>query len=95
MAINNYAAVILASLLLTAVTAAAPRIRLDLRPTGLRDISALLDHGELDLAIGTFDEGGERFASALLLEERSSWRCGTTIRLPAMQLTPLSLARVC
>src|SRR6266481_386724 len=33
-ALNNYAAVVLASPLLTAVTDVAPRLRLDLRPTG-------------------------------------------------------------
>ena len=92
MAINNYAAVILASLLLTAVTAAAPRIRLDLRPTGLRDISALLDHGELDLAIGTFDEGGERFASALLLEDSFVVAMRHDHSAARNELTPLSLA---
>ena len=35
-AVNNYAAVVLVSPLLTAVAAAAPRIQLDLPPTGLR-----------------------------------------------------------
>jgi DNA-binding transcriptional LysR family regulator len=30
---------------------------------------ALLDRGELDLAIGTFEDVGERFATALLLED--------------------------
>src|ERR1700674_2948305 len=34
-ALNNYAAVVLASSLLMAVTDVAPRLRLDLRPTGL------------------------------------------------------------
>src|SRR4051812_39296884 len=68
-ALNNYAAVILAAPLLTAVTAAAPGIRLDLRPSGLRDMPALLDRGELDLAMGTFDDVGERFARAPLVED--------------------------
>ena len=95
MAINNYAAVILASPLLMAVTAAAPRIRLDLRPTGLRDISALLDHGELDLAIGTFDEVGERFASALLIEDLFVVAMRHDHSAARNELTPLSLARVC
>jgi DNA-binding transcriptional LysR family regulator len=69
LALNNYAAVILAPSLLTAVISTAPRIRLDLRPTGLRDMPALLDRGELDLAIGTFEDAGERFAAAPLLED--------------------------
>ena len=92
MAINNYAAVILASPLLMAVTAAAPRIRLDLRPTGLRDISALLDRGELDLAIGTFDEGGERFASAPLLENSFVVAMRHDHSAARNELTPRSLA---
>src|SRR3954447_13613719 len=69
LAVNNYAAVVLAPPLLMAVTAAAPGIRLDLRPTGLRDISASLDRGELDIAIGAFDDVGERFAGAPLFED--------------------------
>src|SRR5260221_4284780 len=68
-AVNNYAAVVLASPLLTAVMAAAPGIQLDLRPTGLRDVPALLDRGELDLAIGTLDAPGERFGAVTLLED--------------------------
>jgi DNA-binding transcriptional LysR family regulator len=68
-ALNNLAAVILAPPLLMTVAAAAPGIQLDLRPAGLRDILALLDRGELDLAIGTFDGVGERFATATILEE--------------------------
>jgi len=92
MAINNYAAVILASPLLMAVTAAAPRIRLDLRPTGLRDMSALLDRGELDLAIGTFDEAGERFASAPLLEDSFVVAMRHDHSAARNPLTPQSLA---
>jgi DNA-binding transcriptional LysR family regulator len=68
-AINNYAAVVLAPSLLMAVSVAAPGIRLDLRPSGSREILALIDRGELDLAIGTFDDIGERFGSAALLED--------------------------
>jgi DNA-binding transcriptional LysR family regulator len=69
LALNNYAAVILAPPLVTEIISTAPGIRLDLRPSGLRDIPALLDRGELDLAIGTFEETGERFATAPLLED--------------------------
>src|SRR3982074_3734433 len=63
-AVNNYAAVILVPGLLMAVAAAAPGIRLDIRPSGGVDVPALLDRGELDIAIGTFDDTGERFAAA-------------------------------
>ena len=62
LALNNYAAVVLASSIVTAVTLAAPGIRLDLRPSGTRDLPALLDRGELDLAIGSFEDVGDRFA---------------------------------
>src|SRR2546426_4705049 len=69
-AINNYAAIVLAAPLVAAVSAAAPLVQLDLRPSGTLDVFDLLDHGELDLAIGTFDNVGERFGSAALLEDR-------------------------
>lgn len=66
---NNYAAVILVPPLVRAVVAAAPSAGLDLRPSGARDVTALLDRGELDLAIGNFTDAGERFAAAPLLED--------------------------
>ena len=69
LALNNYAAVVLAPSLVMAVISTAPGIRLDLRPSGLRDMPALLDRGELDLAIGTFEDVGERFARAPLTED--------------------------
>jgi DNA-binding transcriptional LysR family regulator len=69
LALNNYAAVVLAPAIVAAVTADAPGIRLDLRPSGARDMPALLDRGELDLAIGTFEDFGERFARVPLLED--------------------------
>jgi DNA-binding transcriptional LysR family regulator len=67
--LNNYAAVVIASSIVTAVTLAAPGIRLDLRPSGTRDLPALLDRGELDLAIGSFEDVGDRFARAPLFED--------------------------
>jgi len=69
-AINNYAAIILAAPLVAAVSSAAPLVHLDLRPSGTLDVFDLLDHGDLDLAIGTFDNVGERFGSAALLEDQ-------------------------
>ena len=44
-------------------------MRLDLRPSGTLSIVDLLDRGELDLAVGYFDDPGERFTSAPLLED--------------------------
>ncbi len=69
LAINNYAAVVLAPPLVGAVSSAAPLVQLDLRPSGTLDVVDRLDHGDLDLAIGSFDAVGERFASTLLLED--------------------------
>ena len=69
LAVNNYAAVVLAPPLVAAVSAAAPAVRLDLRPSGTLDIGDRLDRGDLDLTIGSIDSPGERFASAPLLED--------------------------
>lgn len=69
-AINNYGAIVIAAPLVAAVSAAAPLVQLDLRPSGTLDVFDRLDRGELDLAIGTFDAVGERFGAAALLEDR-------------------------
>jgi DNA-binding transcriptional LysR family regulator len=42
---------------------------LDLRPSGTLDIVERLDRGDLDLALGSIDSSGERFATAPLLED--------------------------
>jgi DNA-binding transcriptional LysR family regulator len=67
--VNNYAAAVIAPPLVAAVSAAAPRVRLDLRPSGTLDVIDQLDRGELDLTIGTKDSPGERFAAAALLDD--------------------------
>ena len=69
MALNNYAAVVLAPPLVAAVAAAAPGVRLDLRPSGTLELADRLDRGDLDLAIGGMDSPGERFAALQLLED--------------------------
>jgi DNA-binding transcriptional LysR family regulator len=69
LAVNNYAAVVLAPPLVAAVSAAAPAVRLDLRPSGTLDIVERLDRGDLDLTLGGIDKPGERFATAPLLED--------------------------
>lgn len=69
-ALNNYAAVVLAPSLATAVAAAAPAVQLDLRPSGTLDVAEQLDRGELDLAVGSLETAAERFASADLLDDR-------------------------
>src|SRR6478736_9437245 len=55
LAINNYTSVVLVPLLVAAVSAAAPAVRLDLRPSGILEIADCLDRGDLDLAIGSLD----------------------------------------
>jgi DNA-binding transcriptional LysR family regulator len=69
LALNNYAAVVLASPLVAAVSAAAPAVYLDLRPSGTLDVVDRLDRGDLDLVLGSTERPGERFATALLLED--------------------------
>lgn len=69
LAVNNYAAVVVAPPLVTAVSTAAPSVQLDLRPSGTLDIMECLDRGDLDLAIGSLDSFGERFACTQLLED--------------------------
>jgi DNA-binding transcriptional LysR family regulator len=69
LAVNNYAAVVLAPSLVAAVAEAAPRVSLDLRPSGTLDIVERLDRGELDLAICSVDTVGERFAHCALFED--------------------------
>jgi DNA-binding transcriptional LysR family regulator len=69
LAFNNYAAIVLAPPLVAAVSAAAPAVYLDLRPSGTLDIVDRLDRGDLDLALGSLDSPGERFATAPLLED--------------------------
>jgi DNA-binding transcriptional LysR family regulator len=68
-AVNNYAAVVLAPPVVAAVSAAAPMVRLDLRPSGTLDFVDRLDRGDLDLTLGGMDSAGERFATAPLLED--------------------------
>ena len=69
-AVNNYAAIVLTAPLVAAVSAAAPLVQLDLRPSGTLDVFDRLDSGELDLGIDTFGPVGERFGSVTLLEDR-------------------------
>ncbi|SEF10417.1 DNA-binding transcriptional regulator, LysR family [Rhizobiales bacterium GAS191] len=70
LAVNNYAAVVLAPPLVAAVSAAAPAVRLDLRPSGTLDVLERLDRGDLDLTLGNMESSGERFAMAPLLEDQ-------------------------
>jgi DNA-binding transcriptional LysR family regulator len=70
LAVNNYAAVVLAPPLVAAVAAAAPAVHLDLRPSGTLDVLDRLDRGDLDLMLGNVESPAERFAAAALLEDQ-------------------------
>ena len=69
-AVNNYAAVVLAGPIVSECSVLAPRIRLSLRPSGTLDLPDLLDRGELDLVVSAIDAPAERFASRVLVEDR-------------------------
>jgi DNA-binding transcriptional LysR family regulator len=68
-AVNNHAALAIAPQLAAVVAAEAPRIMLDLRPSGTLDIADQLDRGELDMAIGVLAAPGERFTDIRLFED--------------------------
>lgn len=69
-AVNNFAAIVLAAPIVAKIAALAPGIRLCLRPSGTLDLPDLLDRGELDLAIAAREAPQDRFASELLVEDR-------------------------
>jgi DNA-binding transcriptional LysR family regulator len=69
-AVNNYAAVVLARPIVAECNVLAPRIRLSLRPSGTLDLPDLLDRGELDLVVSAIDAPAKRFASQVLVEDR-------------------------
>src|SRR3989442_1773221 len=69
-AINNYAATVLAAPLGSPVPAAPPLVQLDLRPSGTLNVFDLLDHGGLAIAIGPFHPPRARVWSAALLEDQ-------------------------
>jgi DNA-binding transcriptional LysR family regulator len=68
-AVNNYAAVVLAGPIVAECSVLAPRIRLSLRPSGTLDLPDLLERGELDLVVSAIDAPAERFASQVLVED--------------------------
>jgi DNA-binding transcriptional LysR family regulator len=68
-AVDNYSAVVLVGQLAGRIIKIAPGVTLEFRPSGTLNILDLLDRGELDLAIGTFPEQGERFSHLSLLQD--------------------------
>jgi DNA-binding transcriptional LysR family regulator len=73
-AVNNYAAAVLAAPLVAKCRELAPRIRLSLRPSGTlsgpMNVPDLLERGHLDLAISAADAPADHFASRELLADR-------------------------
>jgi DNA-binding transcriptional LysR family regulator len=67
--VDNYAAVVLVGPLAARVVKIAPGVTIDFRPSGTLNLRNLLDHAEIDLAIGPFTEQGERFSRQLLLQD--------------------------
>jgi len=69
-AVNNYAAVVLAGPIIAECAALAPNVRISLRPSGTLNLPELLDRGELDIAIAAVEPPADRFASRVLVEDR-------------------------
>jgi DNA-binding transcriptional LysR family regulator len=69
-AVNNYAAVVLAGPLIAESAALAPKVRISLRPSGTLNLQELLDRGELDIAIAALEPPADRFAARVLVEDR-------------------------
>ena len=71
-AVNNYAAVVLAAALVAKCRELAPGIRLSLRPSGTLNVNVpdLLERGELDLAVSAVEAPADRFVSRVLLADR-------------------------
>jgi DNA-binding transcriptional LysR family regulator len=68
-AADNYAAIVLVGPLAARIAKIASAVTLEFRPSGTLDIVDLLDRGDLDLAIGSFREQGERFSRQPLLQD--------------------------
>jgi DNA-binding transcriptional LysR family regulator len=68
-AVNNYAAVVLAGPITADCSTLAPKLRLALRPSGTLDLPDLLDRGELDIAIAALEAPADRFDSQVLAED--------------------------
>jgi DNA-binding transcriptional LysR family regulator len=91
-AVNNYAAVVIAGPVIAASHAQAPKLRLSLLPSGLLDLTDKLDRGELDLVISAREAEAERFASKVLIEDRyvAVLRRGHPALKPRLTMTSLA-----
>ncbi|MCH4092009.1 LysR family transcriptional regulator [Acetobacter sp.] len=68
-AMNNYAAVVLAGPVVLECAASAPGVTLSLLPSGTLDLPGLLDRGDLDLVVSDRPIIGDRFSHQTLLED--------------------------
>jgi DNA-binding transcriptional LysR family regulator len=68
-AANNYAARAVVPALARTVASLAPSVVLDVRPTGMLHVLDQLDGGEVELALSTLTDGGDRFKCVGLLED--------------------------
>ena len=69
-AVDNYAAIVLAAPIAARVARLAPGVRLDFRPSGTLDVFEQLDRSELHLAMGPSGVQGERFSRKRLLQDQ-------------------------
>jgi DNA-binding transcriptional LysR family regulator len=68
-AVDNYAAIVLVGPLVSRIIKIAPGVTMDFRASGTLNLPDLLDRAEIDLAIGSFAEQGERFSHKRLLQD--------------------------
>jgi len=68
-AANNGAAIVLVGTIAGDSRAAAPNVRLAVRPSGTLDVPGMLDRGDLDIAIVGRPAPGARFSSHVLVED--------------------------
>jgi DNA-binding transcriptional LysR family regulator len=68
-ALNNYAALVIGPALAATVVREAPRVTLDLRPSGTLDITEQLDRGDIALALGGVAAPAERFCDVRLFDD--------------------------
>jgi DNA-binding transcriptional LysR family regulator len=67
-AVNNFAAIVLVTPILSKALALAPGLRLDFRPSGTLDVIGMLDRSELDIALLAAAPALTRFSSRSLIE---------------------------
>jgi DNA-binding transcriptional LysR family regulator len=66
---NNTAARAVIPALVRRIAKLAPSVVLDVRPIGARNVLDQLDNGEIELALSTLIDGGDRFKCAGLLDD--------------------------